>query len=387
MTFAYCTNIWSHHQGCVCRELATLLGNDFKMVMFQPLDCEWSRERMEMGWNLLPPDEPWCIGPPKNDIELTAGNFNKYMLDADVAVIGISPYMDVAAIKQRIKLGKLTFIMGERYFKKEKRWYDFINPRQWRRWAGLHFLLSPKNVHFLTMNHWCADDLAFLRVCKGRTWRWGYLTEVSLNEPSERRNAFIKIGWAGRMMACKQVDMIIEALACLPLDVRQKCRLELLGDGEMRTLWQQKAKKNGIDTIVEWGTLKAHDEFLRWLRRIDVYVFPSNRIEGWGATLVEAMDAGCAVIANAEAGATLEVVKDGENGFVFFGNDVGMLTKSLWVLIKDARLRKRLGQSAWQTIQEWAPKIGAERISSLASDLLEDGRASCSYRGLCQNIR
>ena len=58
MKLAYCTNIWNHHQGPVCTELAKLLGpDDFKLLLHQPLDHKYSLERIGMGWNLNPPDE------------------------------------------------------------------------------------------------------------------------------------------------------------------------------------------------------------------------------------------------------------------------------------------------------------------------------------------
>ena len=155
----------------------------------------------------------------------------------------------------------------------------------------------------------------------------------------------------------------------------------------MKKQWQNVAKELGIDSVVEWGASKPHDEFLQWIRGIDIYAFPSNRIEGWGATLVEAMDAGCAVVANSEAGVTLEVIKDGANGYVFSDNDVGLMAKHLEALIEDAGLRQRFGCAAWKTIQKWSPKVGAERISSLVSDLLAGGYGSSAYCGLCQNIR
>ena len=34
MKLAYCTNIWNHHQGPVCTELAKLLGPDWHKTLF-----------------------------------------------------------------------------------------------------------------------------------------------------------------------------------------------------------------------------------------------------------------------------------------------------------------------------------------------------------------
>ncbi len=189
------------------------------------------------------------------------------------------------------------------------------------------------------------------------------------------------------MFEWKQVDLILMAFAELPCRIKNLCRVEILGDGEMRSSLETICNEKHLGKWVKFGSMMPQKEYAKWLSNLDVYILASNRNEGWGATLVEAMDAGCAVIANADAGVTLEVVKDGENGYVFSGNDVGLVIKRLKTLVEDASLRNRFGRSAWQTIQEWTPKVGAERILSLASDLLADGCAFSPHRGLCQNIR
>lgn len=119
---------------------------------------------------------------------------------------------------------------------------------------------------------------------------------------------------------------------------------------------------------------------------LDVFVFPSGRKEGWGAILPEAMDKSCAVIANEAAGSTLELVRDGVNGFTFKNGDIKTLACRLSQLIVDGQLRKKMGQRAWRTMQEWSPSVGAYRFVALANTLLSGEHQHCPgcLRGLCE---
>lgn len=51
-----------------------------------------------------------------------------------------------------------------------------------------------------------------------------------------------------------------------------------------------------------------------------IFIFPSDRNEGWGNVLGEAMAAGCICFANANAGSTRYLIQNGVNGFVFENN-------------------------------------------------------------------
>ena len=160
-----CTNLWNHHLGPVCREMARLNGADFKMVLSEPLDTPLSKERIRNGWALLPPKEPWIVQPPLAELDWKTGIYNDLIWKADVAIIGATSRYAWSTIRKRGRAGKLTFFMNERFFKISRHWKDWVNPRRLASWYRLHLLLSPVNVHYLTMNHWCADDLAFLHAC------------------------------------------------------------------------------------------------------------------------------------------------------------------------------------------------------------------------------
>lgn len=388
MKVAYCTPIWNHHQGPVCTELAKLLGADnFKMLIYRPLDNKWSGARMKFGWNLLPPDQPWIVGPPSSVDSVVYDQQAAFARSADFLIYSPgAPFIDRELLSLRRQAGKIDIIMGERYFKKPRCLFDWLNPRALKRWFGLWRMLHPSNVHYLTMNHWCVEDLAFLHGCKGRIWRWGYLTAVSSNPPPKTQNGKVEIGWCGRMIYWKRVDYILKALACLPQRYNDRWHLTILGEGEKECEWRNLALSLGLDDDVTFKGPVSSKEATMFMRRLDIYVMPSDREEGWGAALLEAMNECCAVVANKSAGSTLEVVENGKSGFVFDDADIKALSMILAKLIDDGALRRKMGMAAWHRVQDWSPQEGARRLVKLLGAIQSGAIDAPCYKGLCERI-
>ena len=75
----------------------------------------------------------------------------------------------------------------------------------------------------------------------------------------------------------------------------------------------------------------------------DVFVLPSL-LEPWGLVVNEVMTAGRAVVASDQVGAVFDLIRDGENGYVFPAGDVDALTTSLSNIVSDSALSERMGQ-------------------------------------------
>ena len=388
MKVCFCTNIWNHHQGPVARELAKLLGpDDFRLFIFQPLDCDWSRERIAMGWNLSPPEDPWIVGPPKTTAELEDNFFQGWIESADVLIYGDNKFFDSTALSRRLKAGRLTFKAGERLLKDPVTFRQWFSLRFWHKWLWVHRHLNHSSLHFLTMSHWCADDLRFFRACRNRIWRWGYLIDVSVAPVKKPLHEKVRVGWCGRFLCCKNVSDILTASSLLEDSVKQSIEVVIVGDGPEKESLIDQMYRLGLDGIVTFKPFLPQKEALAFMETVDIFPFTSNRLEGWGAILPEAMDKCCAVVASEDAGSTLELVKDGENGFTFKAGDVVTLARRIATLVEDAAMRRRFGLAAWRTIQEWSPSAGARRLLDLTLAILngtaprKDDGTLCGYRG------
>ena len=149
MKVVFCTNIWNHHQGPVAKELAYLLGDDFKMLLHQPLDHPYSIDRIKNGWNINPPCEKWIVGPPAT---CENANYSKYVvvsMDADVLICdSLPPYLNYGLLRQRRKSGKINIITSERLLKKALRLRDKLSPRWQLSRIKRYFQYESSGIHF-----------------------------------------------------------------------------------------------------------------------------------------------------------------------------------------------------------------------------------------------
>lgn len=388
MKLAYCTNIWNHHQGPVATELAKLLGSaNFKLLLHQPLDHKYSVNRIKMGWNLIPPDEPWIMGPPKTCEEVDYSEYVKFVAGADVMIYSdMVPYVTTELLRNRNKMGRINMMMGERVFKIPLPMWKYFSPRELLSRLVQHRYFECGNVHFLTMGNGCVDDLSYYHACRGRIWRWGYLTQASPEFCRKPIRGKVKIGWCGRMIDWKRVDLIIKAIGLLPDSVRNCIEVVLLGDGDQRSVLKKLVASQGLENVIGFRDPVSSVEANDFMRDLDIYIFPSNRQEGWGAALLEAMDKGCAVIANRMAGSTLEVVSDGDNGLIFDDGNERQLSEHILFLVTHETERRRMGKQAWETIKQWSPEFGARRLIRLTEALLSGSFSDIPTIGICAKV-
>lgn len=113
-------------------------------------------------------------------------------------------------------------------------------------------------------------------------------------------------GTAGRLVPGKNHVVLLEAFARVAISLPD-ARLLIAGTGPQREALQAHAGRLGIQRRVAF--LGFRRDLPAVLQALDVFVLPSLR-EGFGLALVEAMAAGCVVVAG-RVGAVPEVVGDG----------------------------------------------------------------------------
>jgi glycosyltransferase involved in cell wall biosynthesis len=169
----------------------------------------------------------------------------------------------------------------------------------------------------------------------------------------------IVIGYVGRMLEMKGIDLLINAYAGLKSEHPDlNTRLLLIGSGEAEQSLLRLAQERGIASEIRHIPSVPHKEVPDYMHALDVLVLPSRRKAMWaeqfGRVLVEAMAAGKIVIGST-SGAIPEVIGDG--GFVFPENSSAALSASLHHALtlspKDhalllGRARARAEHFSWQ---------------------------------------
>lgn len=146
--------------------------------------------------------------------------------------------------------------------------------------------------------------------------------------------------FVGRLAPQKNVTLLLEAMARLPQSERPF--LLLAGSGPLADQLSERAGTLGIDDHVAF--LGERSDVGDLMQAADLLVLPSHD-EGMSNVVLEAMAAGCAVIAS-DVGGNPEVIVDGDSGLLFAAGDLGALTARLHDLVVDAELRARIGRSA-----------------------------------------
>lgn len=356
------TNIVSHHQLPVARSLAAMVGEqNFRFAALDPPDPT----RLHLGWSNAD-IAPWILRA--GEYEPDYFEFERWWDEADVVLCGERRFSRMA---NRLSHGQLCFYMSERWWKPPIGMARMLSPRFARMAGQFRQLAQNPAFHYLPIGPFASQDIEKLASFEARKWRWGYFTEPPFFIARSRAHVPpLKVLWIGRMLAWKQVDTLIRAVA----DAAKggaNITLTVIGDGPERSQLERLAEKllNPFEyvfrkPISSEGVLKVMSEH-------DVYVLPSSAYEGWGAVINEAMSCGCAVSASKLAGAAAAMIEHNLNGLLFKPGDWRELSRQLKRLANDEMLRLRLGKAAHDTIEnEWSPQHAAERFTSVIDALL-----------------
>ncbi len=153
------------------------------------------------------------------------------------------------------------------------------------------------------------------------------------------------VGYVGRLVPEKGVDLLVEALG--PLDAR----LLLVGDGPLRGDLERRLASWPHGKAALAGAV-AHSEIPDYLASLDVLVLPSRTTPPWaeqfGHVLIEAMAAGVPVVGSS-SGAIPEVVADA--GLIFPKGDVEGLRRQLTSVLTQDALRKGLVERGHELVR------------------------------------
>ncbi len=149
------------------------------------------------------------------------------------------------------------------------------------------------------------------------------------------------IGTLGRLAQEKRIEDLIQAAAWL--NDKLDSHFLIGGEGPARHYLERLARKLKVNNITFLGEVK---DAPRFHQLCDIFVLASVR-EGLSISLQEAMATGCVPVATNGFGCS-ELVRDGENGFLFKARDVGELSRK----VLEAAENLKMGRLARRTIQE-----------------------------------
>ncbi|MEM1278978.1 MAG: glycosyltransferase family 1 protein [Cyanobacteria bacterium P01_D01_bin.6] len=214
------------------------------------------------------------------------------------------------------------------------------------------------------------DELSEHGVERVQVWQRGVDTELFRPELASREmrdrlsqghpDAPILL-YVGRLSAEKEVDRIKPVLESIP-----DARLALVGDGPHR----EDLEKHFADTHTNFVGYLAGEELGSAYASADAFVFPS-RTETLGLVLLEAMAAGCPVVA-ANAGGIPDIVTSGENGYLFDPQDDGGAIAATQRLLDRGAERELMRRNARIEAEKWGWNAATRQLVDFYAEILSN---------------
>lgn len=148
--------------------------------------------------------------------------------------------------------------------------------------------------------------------------------------------------WVGRLDPVKGLELLLPAFAALDADLN--AHLLLVGEGPLRPRLEQQLSELHLQARVR--LLGTRNDVPALLKTADVFVFPS-RTEGLPNALLEAMAAGCPIVATDVAGCR-DLIEPERTGLLVPYGDTSALTRALTQLLQNRGHARTLGAEAAQ---------------------------------------
>ena len=133
--------------------------------------------------------------------------------------------------------------------------------------------------------------------------------------------------------------------------LKEKAVLAFVGDGELRSMLENYVQDRNIRNIFFLG-FKNQSELPKYYVIADTFVLPSS-YEPWGLVINEAMCYGLPIITTDGVAASADLVRHGENGFIYPAGDIDTLTDLQQRLLYDSEKRQKMGQRSREIISTW----------------------------------
>lgn len=361
MKIAIYSVVLNIHQVRVADELYDLTGHDFVFIELErPVGLNNKGGSEDFS------TRPYLLQAWRNaDSEAKAMEIAK---NAEVVILG--GYMALKYQVERLKENRLTFEMGERWL---KHWQSFFSPRLLKNICNYHIRgWKNKPLYKLCSSAYCANDQYLLRTFKGRCYKWGYFTKIEKYEKSASYcvSDMPTLMWCARFIDWKHPELVVK-LARRLKDNGYIVQIDMYGTGVELKKNKRLCQELGVQDMLSFKGNVPNDEILLAMRNHDIFLFTSDKNEGWGAVANEAMSNRCCLVASDEIGSTPYLLNNGKNGMVFRSKSVDSLYEQVAYLLDHPEAREMMAERGYHTMQAiWSPQQAALNFLELARNLL-----------------
>jgi len=377
MTIAIVSNFMNHHQKPLADRLYEKLGDGFLWVATTPTD----EDRIRLGYDDLNASLPYvaCVYADRASWDRAY----RFCISCDCLIVSYE-FADVVAV--RMRQNKMTVYCSERVCKKGD--WEMLSPYAYLSALKRFTRYRGKNFHLLSIGEHAARDFRLAGSFGKKCYRWGYFIDVpELDETGNEKwdRDVPEVFWAARMIDWKHPEYVPYAAKRLK-EENIPFRLEMAGDGELMEQTRSRIRAEGLEDCVRLLGPLNHETVREKMLQANIFCLTSNRREGWGAVISEALASRCVVIASEACGAASSLIRDGENG-ILFQNDS---PESFYQKLRSALLRRGeaalMADQGYETMRSlWNPDSAAERLLRWTKCLLR-GENTPFDQGPCSQI-
>lgn len=358
MHIVFVSNFLNHHQIPFCEALRRLC-DEFHFISTDPVPNIGYQKRTEADYVI-----DYSENKNRKQCE-------QLVSDADAVIFGSCPNHLIAL---RMRRHKLSFLFSERFFKKGE-WRRFI-PSTRKKIADRVLKYKNEPLYVLCASAYLPYDLSLLKFPADKCYRWGYFPEVKRYDNIEKlveSKRPASVLWAARLIEWKHPEACVEVAKRLKTD-GYKFTLNLIGSGELEEKIARKIKAENLSDCVHMLGAMRPEEVREYMEQSQIFLFTSDRNEGWGAVLNESMNSACAVVTSREIGSVPFLIEDGKNGLIYKSGDTYSAFQKVRYLLDNPEKAAEMGKLAEKTIVEtYNPQVAAERIAAFSRIFLENG--------------
>lgn len=372
----FVSNFLNHHQKPLADFFYQTMRGAYHFVSCQPMPEQFKK----FGY----PDyesEPYNILMYKGEAEKKDVEY--WVENSDILVMG--GVYNLPIIEHRLKTKKIMFFYSERWHKNIRsyliqpvRWLNGYTHKRFSRYNNA-------NVYMLCAGAYVPNDCRLEDAYQGKTFKWGYFPATqnfSYETISSMRDkcSCIEILWVARFLDWKHPEIAIKVVHKI-IQENYNVHLTMIGGVDKTNKKSQAVYESTLKYIKEHSLEKKisikgnvpNEEVHQIMRNSHIFLFTSDRHEGWGAVLNEAMSEGCACIASNMIGAAPYLIEHKKNGLIAKNKSVNSFTQLLKFLLDNKKLMEQIGKSAYISMREmWDPETAAKRLLELSSSLIEN---------------
>lgn len=346
----------SPHIKPLCDVLYHATNGEFIYVEVQKL----SEERRAMGYSFAEQAIPYLRSAVNDRKE-----WKRLVEQADCILINPGS-SDYELAEYCVASGKIVFLVSERIFKRGV--LKLLDRRLWlQRRINLMSRYNP--VYLLCLGSYVARDFALIGFPKNKTYKFGYFPDSLFSELAPTHDNIVL--WVGRMIDWKRPLFAVKTAELLKKK-GNLVKLVMVGDGPMLNRVRAYVASHNLEDCVDLKGFIANEQVRVYMRSAKALLITSNRREGWGAVVNEALDAGVPVISAAGVGAAGYLIRNGVNGYIYPTYSIAKAADAIVKLTPEHQ--QSFNAMAKETLNVW----NAEEAGRRFLDILNRIEGGCS---------